>query len=178
MESFPIVLNSWHNWDRIWICIKTGSMKFSIFSLHKKRSFPLRISSVNVTKSAGNCRKNLKKSLVENFIFCTVFDKSFRYTNQWIAILLLWSKLLLLNRAYFIENGWIFIIQVEMFSILHNSVCFDTAHTTFIPQIWPWKTIQKEQNTGKYCWFRKMFFLKPTENLFIHFMFESCELTP
>ena len=26
------------------------------YTLHKKRSFPLRISSVNVTKSTGNCR--------------------------------------------------------------------------------------------------------------------------
>ena len=34
-------------------------------SLHKKCSFPLTISSVNVTKSAGNC-------LMENFIFCAV----------------------------------------------------------------------------------------------------------
>ena len=40
-------------------------------------SFPLKISSVNVTKSAGNCRKLqiwshiLKKSLMEN-IFCAV----------------------------------------------------------------------------------------------------------
>ena len=31
---------------RIWI----------LSTLHKKQSFPLRISSVNVTKSAGNCR--------------------------------------------------------------------------------------------------------------------------
>ena len=30
-------------------------LKHSALSLHKKSSFPLRISSVNVTKSAGNC---------------------------------------------------------------------------------------------------------------------------
>ena len=30
-------------------------VKFSQYSLHKKWSLPLRISSVNVTKSAGNC---------------------------------------------------------------------------------------------------------------------------
>ena len=42
-------------------------------SLHKKWSFPLRFSSVNVTKSAGNWRKYLlKKTLTENFIFWTV----------------------------------------------------------------------------------------------------------
>ena len=40
--------------------------------LHKKWGFPLRISSVNVTKSACEL---LKKSLMENFIFvqCTLF---------------------------------------------------------------------------------------------------------
>ena len=37
------------------------------FSLHKKWSFPLRISSVNVTKW------KILKSLIENFIFCAVF---------------------------------------------------------------------------------------------------------
>ena len=40
-------------------------------ALHKKWSFPLRISSVDVTKSAGNWR-NLLKFLMENFIFCAV----------------------------------------------------------------------------------------------------------
>ena len=50
-------------------------------ALHKKGSFPLKISSVNMTKSAGNCGFTikdffskwdhlLKKSLMENFIFC------------------------------------------------------------------------------------------------------------
>ena len=46
-------------------------------SLHKKRSFPLRISSVNVTKSAIFLRiwsHLLKKSSIENFIFlCSEF---------------------------------------------------------------------------------------------------------
>ena len=29
-------------------------------TVHKKRSFPLRISSINMTKSAGNCRNLLR----------------------------------------------------------------------------------------------------------------------
>ena len=57
-------------------------------TLHKKRSFPIRISSLNVTKSTGNCgfgyiwlqihRKLriwlhlVKKYLIENFIFYAV----------------------------------------------------------------------------------------------------------
>ena len=45
-------------------------------TLHKKCNFPLRISSVNVTKSTVNCGTMhlLKKSLMENFIFCAVLN--------------------------------------------------------------------------------------------------------
>ena len=45
------------------------------YSLHKKWSFPLRISSVNVTKSVvfGGFGEHIpKKSLMENFIFSSV----------------------------------------------------------------------------------------------------------
>ena len=40
----------------------------------QKKMFVLRISSVNVTKSAGNCGfvTLLKKSLMKNFIFCAM----------------------------------------------------------------------------------------------------------
>ena len=41
---------------------------FSLLTLREKGSFPLRISSVNMTRSAVL----LKKSLMENFIFCVV----------------------------------------------------------------------------------------------------------
>ena len=44
--------------------------------MHKKQSFPLRISSVNVTKTSGFLQiwsHMLKKFLTENFIFCTGF---------------------------------------------------------------------------------------------------------
>ena len=44
-------------------------------ALHKKWSFPFRISSVNVTKSAVSLRiwsHLLKKSIMENFIICAV----------------------------------------------------------------------------------------------------------
>ena len=41
-------------------------------ALHKKWSFPLRISSVNVTKFLRIWSNLLKKSLRENFIFCAV----------------------------------------------------------------------------------------------------------
>ena len=45
-----------------------------LLTLHKKWSFPSRIFSVNVTKSAVSCGFNhlLTKSLMENFIFCAV----------------------------------------------------------------------------------------------------------
>ena len=48
--------------------------------LHKKWSFPLRISSVNVIKSLVSCGFNhiyWKKSLMENFIFCAVLIVKF-----------------------------------------------------------------------------------------------------
>ena len=54
------------------------NFKISQATLHKKWRFPIRISSVNVTKSAVVRRKLriwshlLKKSLMENFIFCAV----------------------------------------------------------------------------------------------------------
>ena len=42
-------------------------------SLHKKRSFPLRISSVNVTKSAGNLNGKSKEILNGKLYFlCSV----------------------------------------------------------------------------------------------------------
>ena len=46
-------------------------------TLHKKWSFLLRISSVNVTKFAGNWIRSqlLLRSLMENFIFCVVRRK-------------------------------------------------------------------------------------------------------
>ena len=49
-------------------------VKKSQHSLHKKWIFPLRISSVNVTKSGKSDKKFfcLKKSLMENFTFCAV----------------------------------------------------------------------------------------------------------
>ena len=46
------------------------------FTLHKKWSFPLRISLVNVTKSAVSWSHSLKKSLMENFIFWEVLNIS------------------------------------------------------------------------------------------------------
>ena len=48
----------------------------TLVPLQKKRSFPLSISSVNVTKSAIVLRiwsHLLKKFLMENFIFCAMF---------------------------------------------------------------------------------------------------------
>ena len=46
-----------------------SAMSFIKKTLQKKWSFPLRISSVNVTKSA---KILMKKSLIENLIFCAV----------------------------------------------------------------------------------------------------------
>ena len=67
------------------VCISDGPI-----SKNKQQilSFPLNISSVNVTKSTGNCRAGncravwshlLKKSLMENFIFCAVEGPILKY---------------------------------------------------------------------------------------------------
>ena len=51
---------------------------FAFIGTAQKGSFPLRISEVNVTKSAGNWRKShlLKKSIMENFNFCAVREET------------------------------------------------------------------------------------------------------
>ena len=52
---------------------------YSLFSyLHKKWNFPLRISSVSVTKTAVyyGWSHSLKKSLIGNFIFCAQFSSN------------------------------------------------------------------------------------------------------
>ena len=41
-------------------------------TLNQKRSFPLKISSVNMGKSAGHWLHLLKKFLIENSIFCII----------------------------------------------------------------------------------------------------------
>ena len=48
--------------------------------LHKKLNFPLRISSVNVTKSAGNCETSM-----ENFNFCAMLNDSLDNGTLWIT---------------------------------------------------------------------------------------------
>ena len=54
------------------LCIPvTSVLKFTLLS-HYRRSFPLRISLVNVSKTAAVCSHLLKRFLAENFIFCTV----------------------------------------------------------------------------------------------------------
>ena len=68
----------------------------NILALHKKWSFPLRISSVNVTKSAGNCRndrsKHFSNILRYNFSFHvkeTLFFIQFHSQFNWLVNVLL-----------------------------------------------------------------------------------------
>ena len=57
------------------------------YSLHKKWSFPLRIFSVNVTKSAVSCGfcHILKKFLIQNFICSAVTQRISRIINILIS---------------------------------------------------------------------------------------------
>ena len=66
--------------------IPVKNLWWSIFNettLHKKWSFPLRISSVNKTKSSGNL---VEKSLMKNFIFRPALgqttDRTYSKTNH------------------------------------------------------------------------------------------------
>ena len=111
-------------------CVDPEIKTFKIFgnqevvlALHKKWSFPLRISSVNVTKSAETAdlvtftklriwSHLLKKSLIENFIFCAVICSSIwiykkRLMKSWYVLDYLRSNkisstfLKLMNKAVF-----------------------------------------------------------------------------
>ena len=79
--------------------------------MHKKWSFLLRISSVNVIKSAGNSHL-LKKSLMGNFIFYPVFlghmatpeaTCIYQFITNNDALFHLWWKETLLNHQKFSE---------------------------------------------------------------------------
>ena len=99
---------NWKNWKIIrsfWYWMKNRVA----VSVHKKRSFPLRNSSVNVTKSFLLFWSHLlKKSLMGHFIFCAlVFACSTLIPEQ---ILLLDINLIKLHyTTYFPSNLWILI---------------------------------------------------------------------
>ena len=67
-------------------------------ALHKKWSFSLRISLVNVTKAAGNCGFgyiNWMKSLMENLIFCAVINAVIENNHYWKLLLKAFNRLLI-----------------------------------------------------------------------------------
>ena len=51
---FTLISKGWNLLIRLYGMITNSQLLFAL-TLHKKWSFPLRISSVNVTKSAGDC---------------------------------------------------------------------------------------------------------------------------
>ena len=93
-------------------------------SLHKILSFPLRISSINMTKSAGIRSHLLKESLMENFIFCA-------------AGIYNWEWLFLEIYFYHVTNLWCYFFMKSMF------LCFMTLLIPFSRPIFEkfWKTI-------------------------------------
>ena len=55
--------------------VHVRGMKLTLFTLHKKYSFPLKTSQVNVTESTVSCgfgHMYWRNPLMENFIFCAV----------------------------------------------------------------------------------------------------------
>ena len=98
--------------------------KILLKSLHKKLSFPLRISSINMTKSAGIRSHLLKESLMENFIFCA-------------AGIYNWEWLFLEIYFYHVTNLWCYFFMKSIF------LCFMTLLIPFSRPIFEkfWKTI-------------------------------------
>ena len=85
-------------------------------TLHKKWSFALKISSVNVTKSAGNGGFShlLKKSLMENFIFCTVKIAQKQIWKIWSPIQ--FCFIFLLRSKHFVRDcRTVFIVFLKAF---------------------------------------------------------------
>ena len=80
---------------------------YSYSALHKKWSFPLWISSVNVTKSAHS----LKKSLMENFIFCSVLRT---LVSFW------WEQ----EGAVFGQNSKVYILAISDFGKVHIIILY------------------------------------------------------
>ena len=94
------------NYNSIYLVqVNVSTIAKTLLPVHKKWSFPLRISSVNVTKFAENFEFGhiwLKKSLMENFIFCTLYIRSsecpvlipvsifFKNASQKLVILFPW----------------------------------------------------------------------------------------
>ena len=87
----------------------------------KKWSFPLKILSVTVTKSAGNCGKLLirshllKKSLMENFIFCAVWSNNQFYFISSVTKIV--SHFLYLEELLSINEFGSFSIYVWLYSL-------------------------------------------------------------
>ena len=97
-----------------WYFISSKNSKYFLpYPLHKKWSFPLSISSANVTKSAVNCRFGhilLKKSLMENFGFFSS-DRSINTIiccdlSTWLVSKICWRRVILF---------WIILFCPEVF---------------------------------------------------------------
>ena len=80
-----------------------GLMYVQFMPLHKKWSFPLRISSVNVTKSAGNCRFGhiYWKNLNGKFNFLCRRNSWFNVPNNQISTFILFENALVLFKVPF-----------------------------------------------------------------------------
>ena len=97
-------------------------------SLHKKWGFLLRISSVNVAKSAENCQRKLriwnhllKKSLMENFIFVLWFSMIIETDGSWNA--LLWKVKVIDYVTDYFDNCRIKKTQMEIVFFIYLYIC-------------------------------------------------------
>ena len=116
---------------------------YSIHNYHytKKRSFLLRISSVNVTKSTGNCGfgqiywRNLNEKL---HFLCNVFFKCFRYlqwrTHNWQLAIFLDFWVFIKSSTFELNRFCYFFLKKFFWNALHEK-CPNTKF--FLVRIFP-----------------------------------------
>ena len=96
---------------------------------HKKWNFPLKTSSVNVTKSAVSCGLRiwshlLKKSLIENFIFCGKKEKkSIKNGEKQKSLIYVLLQILvtLWPKSHFWKEKWVLGSSSNQFFLIFHS---------------------------------------------------------
>ena len=98
LSKIAVVMNGWPH-IRLFTTLPCSKSK----TLNKKLRFPLRISSVNVTRKLQIWSPLLKKSLMENFIFCAVkviWKVVKKITYQWFIYTYLVAQNTIRCRTY------------------------------------------------------------------------------
>ena len=99
MEIKPKAINVLVAWCWVWashfLVLDLITLLYLDFSLHKKWSFQLRISSVNITKSAGNCGFGhiyWRNSQWKTSFLCSVTTFSLKLFSRKNLIIVIWQN--------------------------------------------------------------------------------------